>query len=87
MDLSDRSKKIAVCSLGLWDLSMSGIIIVAISLQHTYYLPRTVGGCYPYHGPEAVEDMFRLMRSEDPDSVSHSCASWVTQWIVGVLMV
>ncbi len=66
---------------------MCGVIITAISMQHAHYLPRTFAGCYPYFGPEAVTDMFRRMHPEDPDSVSQSCATWVGQWVVGVVMV
>ncbi len=86
-DLSERGKRVAVFALGLWDLSMSSIIIAAICLQHIHYLPRSVAACYPYHGPPAVQDMFRLMRPEEADSVSNSCAAWVEQWIFGVIMV
>ncbi len=79
--------RVAVFTLGLWDLSMCIIIITAICLQHIYYLPRSVGACYPYNGPAAVQDMFRLMGSDDADSVNDSCAAWVEQWIFGVIMV
>ena len=86
-DLSDRGNRVAVFSLGLWDLSMCIIIIAAICLQHIYYLPRSVAACYPYTGPAAVQDMFRLMRPEETDAVNDSCAAWVEQWIFGVIMV
>lgn len=72
---------------GVCDLLVAAMMIAATVLQRTY-VPSTNAGCYPYSGPQAVQDLFAAVanNNSDDDGPGDACQNFQTEWIVAIVL-